>query len=98
MKTIKIVELSQSIKANFSFNNYYSNIHQYGIKNAVDKISNSEELTNIIDVNGYFYFKLHSFHASSSFQLFALDKETYLTGDKSNKYTREQLLNILKNK
>ncbi len=86
--------LKQSIKQNFSFNNYYSDIYQCGIKNAVDKICNSNELINLINENEYFYFEVFHWHASTSFNLKAIENKNL----NYTRFTKNQLLNKLKNK
>ena len=88
-------ETKQSIQDNFSFNNYYSVKHQYGIKNAIDKICNKDELINLINENEYFYFEVFHSHASTSFNLKAIENKNL---NNNTRLTKNQLLNKLKNR
>ena len=85
----------QTINENFSFNNYYSNIYQCGIKNALDKICNSKELMSLVNDNEYFYFEIFHRHASTSFNLKAIDNNNL---NNHTRLTKKQLLDKLKNR
>jgi len=85
----------KTIKENFSFNNYYNDIYQNGIKNALDKICNSDELMTLVNDNEYFYFEVFSFHGSTNFNLKAIDNNNL---NNNTRITKKQLLNKLKNK
>ncbi len=84
----------ETIKQKFSFNNYYTDIYQSGIKNALDKICNSNELMSLINDNEYFYFEIFHWHASTSFNLKAIDNKNL---NNHTRLTKKQLLNKLKN-
>jgi hypothetical protein len=72
-------------------------IFYQSLKNAINNIRKNKEILDTINSNDYFYFNIYTFHASSSFQLFQITDENYLTSNKKNKYTRSEILQIINN-
>lgn len=86
---------SQKINKMIEFNK--TGIFYQGLKNAINNIRKNKEILDTINSNDYFYFNVYTFHASSSFQLFQITDENYLTSNKKNKYTRSEILQIINN-
>lgn len=72
-------------------------IYYQGLKNAINNIKKNKEILDTISSNDYFYFNIYTFNASSSFQLFQITVENYLTNNehKKNKYTKNEILRII---
>tara|TARA_R110002153_G_scaffold35304_3_gene105005 strand:+ start:173 stop:433 length:261 start_codon:yes stop_codon:yes gene_type:complete len=76
-----------------------ASIYYQGLKSAINDIKKNKEILDTINSNDYFYFNIYTFHASSSFQLFKITAENYLTNNehKKNKYTKNEILHIISN-